>query len=462
MSKICFDSRLVGKQDMFVAIEGTQSDGHRFIQVAVEKGATVVVCERYPEETSEEVCYLLVENSAMALGFFAANFYGHPSKKLKLVGVTGTNGKTTVATLLYRLFKKMGYGTGLISTVENKVNNEVIPAKFTTPDALQLNELLSQMVEKDCEYCFMEVSSHALDQERVAGISFKGAIFTNITHDHLDYHKTFDNYIKAKKKLFDNLSDDAFALVNKDDRRAMVMVQNCSARIRTFSLKGMADFRAKMLDNSFEGLLLEVNNKETWFRLIGDFNASNLLAVYSAGLMLKQEEENVLTHLSSIKPAKGRFDQIVSENIRAIVDYCHTPDALENVLKTIASLRKQGEQIITVVGCGGDRDKAKRPKMASIALKYSEKVVLTSDNPRTEDPQTIIDDMMTGVVSTEMNKVLSIVNRKEAIRTACMLANKGDIVLVAGKGHENYQEINGVRHSFDDREVLEDIFSNMS
>jgi len=444
---------------MFIAIEGLQSDGHNFIESAVESGANVVVCERFPEKTSEAVCYLLVENAAEALGVFSANFYENPSQKLKLVGVTGTNGKTTVATLLFRLFRELGYDVGLISTVENKVNDEIIPAQFTTPDALQLNELLMEMVEKGCAYCFMEVSSHALQQERVAGIHFVGALFTNITHDHLDYHKTFDNYIKAKKKLFDNLTDKAFALVNKDDRRAMVMVQNCSAKIRTFSLRSMADFKAKMLDNSFEGLLLEIENREIWFRLIGDFNASNLLAVYATAIMLGEEAEKTLTNLSAIGPAKGRFDQIVSEKIRAIVDYCHTPDALENVLKTIVSLRKNDEQIITVVGCGGDRDKDKRPKMATIAAKLSEKVVLTSDNPRTEDPEQIIKDMEAGLNTTQKSQVLSITDRKEAIKTACMLAGKGDIVLVAGKGHENYQEINGVRHHFDDREVLEEIFS---
>lgn len=444
---------------MFIAIEGLQSDGHQFIESAVEKGANVVVCERYPENTSEAVCYLLVENAAEALGVFSANFYGNPSQKLKLVGVTGTNGKTTVATLLFRLFRELGYDAGLISTVENKVNDEIIPAQFTTPDALQLNELLVEMVEKGCAYCFMEVSSHALQQERVAGVNFVGALFTNITHDHLDYHKTFDNYIKAKKKLFDNLTDKAFALVNKDDRRGMVMVQNCSAKIRTFSLRSMADFKAKMLDNSFEGLLLEIDNKEIWFRLIGDFNASNLLAVYATAIMLGEEAEKTLTNLSAIEPAKGRFDQIISEKIRAIVDYCHTPDSLENVLKTIVSLRKKNEQIITVVGCGGDRDKDKRPKMANIAARLSEKVVLTSDNPRTEDPGQIIRDMEAGLNAAQKSQVLSITDRKEAIKTACMLAGKGDIVLVAGKGHENYQEINGVRHHFDDREILEEIFS---
>ncbi|WP_431733771.1 UDP-N-acetylmuramoyl-L-alanyl-D-glutamate--2,6-diaminopimelate ligase [Chondrinema litorale] len=459
INKICFDSREVTENDMFIAVEGTVVDGHDYIDKAVAQGATTVVCEKLPEKTVDEVCYLLVENSAKAMGIFAANYYDHPSAKLKLVGVTGTNGKTTVATVLYRLFRELGYNSGLISTVENKVNDTILPAKFTTPDAIQLNKLLSEMVKQKCTHCFMEVSSHALSQERVEGIHYIGALFTNITHDHLDYHKTFDNYIKAKKILFDNLSDKAFAIVNKDDRRGMVMVQNCSARIKTFSLKAMADFKGKMLDNSFEGLLLEIDNRKTWFRLIGAFNASNLLAVYSTAVMLGEDSENVLTQLSAIAPAKGRFDQVISEDNRAIVDYSHTPDALENVLKTINELRKLGERIITVVGCGGDRDKTKRPKMAAIAAKLSDKVILTSDNPRTEIPEQIIKDMEAGLDILGKTKTLSITDRKEAIRTACMLAGKGDIILVAGKGHENYQEINGVRHHFDDKEILEEIFS---
>ncbi|MEM1135102.1 MAG: UDP-N-acetylmuramoyl-L-alanyl-D-glutamate--2,6-diaminopimelate ligase [Bacteroidota bacterium] len=459
INHICFDSREVTEGDMFIAVEGTVVDGHNYITQAVEKGATTVVCERLPEKISNEICYLLVDDSAKAMGIFAANFYDHPSQKLNLVGITGTNGKTTVATLLFRLFRELGYNTGLISTVENKVNDTVLPAKFTTPDAIQLNGLLEEMVKQKCTHCFMEVSSHALEQERVNGIDFTGAVFTNISHDHLDYHKTFDNYIKAKKKLFDNLSDKAFALVNKDDRRGRIMVQNCSASIRTFSLKAMADFKAKILENSFEGLLLEIDGKDTWFRLIGNFNASNLLAVYASALLLEEDKENVLTSLSGIGPAKGRFDQVISEKNRAIVDYSHTPDALENVLKTIVALRKANEQIITVVGCGGDRDKEKRPKMAAIAAKLSDKVILTSDNPRTEDPEQIIKDMQQGLNTGDSNKTLAITERKEAIKTACMLASKGDIILVAGKGHENYQEINGVRHHFDDKEILEDFLT---
>ena len=453
---ICFDSRKVKPGFLFVAIKGTQADGHLFIGKAIDMGAVAIVAEKLPESISEKVSYATVKNSAQALGIIAANFYKNPSQQLLLVGVTGTNGKTTVATLLYQLFNSLGHRSGLLSTVVNKIVDRESPATYTTPDSVQLNELLVEMAEAGCKYCFIEVSSHAVDQERVAGLKFAGGIFTNITHDHLDYHKTFENYIKAKKKYFDELSPDAFALVNADDKRGMVMLQNTKARKHSFGLKKMVDFKGKIITNSIDGLELEVGNKTVWFKLIGDFNAYNLLAVYGAAILLGQNSDEVLTHLSAMKGAAGRFELIrPGSKITAIVDYAHTPDALKNVLETIGHFRTGAEQVITVVGCGGNRDKTKRPLMASIACRFSDRVVITSDNPRDEDPMAIIREMQTGIGPSEIKKTLVMADRAEAIKTACMLAKQKDIILVAGKGHEKYQEIKGVKHPFDDREVLE-------
>ncbi len=453
---ICFDSRKAKPGFLFVAVKGTLSDGHDYISKAIELGATAVVCEKLPEMITETVTYVTVKDSAQALGIIASNFYENPSAKVKLTGVTGTNGKTTTATLLYQLFTKLGYAVGLISTVENRIIDKVIHATHTTPDPIQLNELLKNMVEQGCSHVFMEVSSHAVDQERIAGLKFAGAIFTNITHDHLDYHKTFENYIKAKKKFFDDLPSDAFALVNADDKRGMVMLQNTKATKYTFGLKKMVDFKGKIITNSIEGLELEVGGKNVWFKMIGDFNAYNLLGVYGAAVLLGEDADEVLTQLSSLHGAPGRFELVLpGSKITAIVDYAHTPDALKNVLETIAQFRTGNEQVITVVGCGGNRDRTKRPLMASIACKLSDKVVLTSDNPRDEDPMEIIREMQTGVTPTEARKTLVIADREEAIKTACMIAKENDIVLVAGKGHEDYQEIKGVKHPFDDREVVE-------
>ena len=453
---ICFDSRKVKPGFLFVAIKGTQADGHLFIGKAIDMGAVAIVAEKLPESISEKVSYATVKNSAQALGIIAANFYKNPSQQLLLVGVTGTNGKTTVATLLYQLFNSLGHRSGLLSTVVNKIVDRESPATYTTPDSVQLNELLVEMAEAGCKYCFIEVSSHAVDQERVAGLKFAGGIFTNITHDHLDYHKTFENYIKAKKKYFDELSPDAFALVNADDKRGMVMLQNTKARKHSFGLKKMVDFKGKIITNSIDGLELEVGNKTVWFKLIGDFNAYNLLAVYGAAILLGQNSDEVLTHLSAMKGAAGRFELIrPGSKITAIVDYAHTPDALKNVLETIGHFRTGAEQVITVVGCGGNRDKTKRPLMASIACRFSDRVVITSDNPRDEDPMAIIREMQTGIGPSEIKKTLVMADREEAIKTACMLAKQKDIILVAGKGHEKYQEIKGVKHPFDDREVLE-------
>jgi UDP-N-acetylmuramoyl-L-alanyl-D-glutamate--2,6-diaminopimelate ligase len=461
---VSFDSRTVKPGYLFVAVKGTLSDGHQYIQKAVELGAIAVVCEKLPETIDERAVFVTVRNSGQALGIIASNFSGNPSEKVKLTGVTGTNGKTTTATLLYQLFSKLGYVVGLISTVENRIAMEVIPATHTTPDPIQLNDLLKRMVEKGCSHVFMEVSSHAIDQERVAGLRFAGAIFTNITHDHLDYHKTFENYIKAKKKYFDELPADAFALVNADDKRGMVMLQNTKATKYTFGLKKMVDFKGKIITNSIEGLQLEIGGKDVWFKMIGDFNAYNLLGVYGASVLLGEEADEVLTQLSSLSGAPGRFELVMpGSRITAIVDYAHTPDALQNVLETIAQFRTGNEQVITVVGCGGNRDTTKRPLMASIACRLSDKVILTSDNPRNEDPLAIIREMQTGVTPTEARKTLVMADREEAIKTACMMARDKDIVLVAGKGHEDYQEIKGVKYPFDDRKVVErmlKLFSN--
>jgi UDP-N-acetylmuramoyl-L-alanyl-D-glutamate--2,6-diaminopimelate ligase len=456
VDSICFDSRLARPNALFVAVRGTQSDGHSYIAKAIGSGVRVIVCEKLPESITENVTFVTVKNSAQALGVIAANFCGNPSQQLKLTGVTGTNGKTTTATLLYQLFTSLGFKTGLLSTVENRIGDEVVPATHTTPDPIQLNVLLRRMVDEGCSYVFMEVSSHAVDQERIAGLKFAGAIFTNITHDHLDYHKTFENYIKAKKKFFDDLAGDAFALVNADDKRGMVMLQNTKAAKHTFGMKKLTDFKGKIITNSIEGLELEVDNKSVWFKMIGDFNAYNLLGVYGTAVLLGQEPDEVLTRLSMLKGAPGRFEQVnPGSKIIAIVDYAHTPDALQNVLETIAQFRTGTEQVITVVGCGGNRDKTKRPLMASIACRLSDKVILTSDNPRDEDPIAIIQEMQTGILPTEARKTLMIADREEAIKTACMMAKERDIVLVAGKGHENYQEVRGVKHPFDDREVVE-------
>lgn len=455
IKSVCFDSRKVDNGALFVAVKGTQVDGHEFIANAIKQGAIAIVCQNLPEEIHPDVTYVAVKDSAAALGIIASNFYGNPSGKLKLVGVTGTNGKTTIVTLLFRLYRKLGYSVGLLSTVENKINDKVIPASHTTPDALQLNELLATMVAKGCEYAFMEVSSHALDQSRVAGITFAGALFSNISHDHLDYHKTFDAYIAAKKRLFDDLPSDSFALVNADDKRGAIMLQNTKANKNTYALKSVSSFKAKLISNTIQGIELEVDSRNVWFRLIGDFNAYNLMAVYGTAILLGEENETVLTVLSSLDGAPGRFEVVESDsNITAIVDYAHTPDALQNVLETIAEFRTGNEQVITVVGCGGNRDTAKRPLMAAIACKLSNKVVFTSDNPRDEDPEAIIKDMKEGISPADYKKTVVLLDREEAIKTACLLAGANDIILVAGKGHETYQEIKGVKHPFDDKEVL--------
>lgn len=452
---VAFDSRKVESGYLFVAVVGTQSDGHAFISKAIERGATTVVCENLPETIEEHITYIEVKSSAHALGIISANYYNNPSAKLSVIGVTGTNGKTTVATLLFSLYTSLGYPAGLISTVENRITDSVIPSSHTTPDPLQLNGLLAQMLDAGCQYVFMEVSSHAIDQERIAGLNFKGGIFTNITHDHLDYHKTFENYILAKKKFFDGLNSDAFALVNADDKRGMVMLQNTKAKKQSFGLRKIVDFKGKIVTNSIEGLELEIANKHVWFQLIGDFNAYNLLAVYGTAILLGEDSDEVLTKLSALKAATGRFELVEpGSRFTAIVDYAHTPDALKNVLETIASFRSGNEQVITVVGCGGNRDKTKRPLMASIACRFSDKVVLTSDNPRDEDPMEIIHEMQTGIGPSHARKTLVMADREEAIKTACMMAKENDIVLVAGKGHETYQEIKGVKYPFDDREVV--------
>ena len=455
---IQFDSRKVKKGSLFVAVRGTQVDGHDYIQKAIDLGASCIVCEKLPEERSEKITYIQTPNSATALGHMASNFYDNPSSKLKLVGITGTNGKTTTATLLYKLFRSLGYNVGLLSTIENKLNDKVIPSTHTTPDAVSLNELLARMVKDGCQYAFMEVSSHAIAQKRIAGLKFVGGVFMNITHDHLDYHDTFENYIKAKKTLFDELPSSAFALVNLDDKRGQIMLQNTKARKYSFGLKFMSDYKAKIITNSYQGLELDINNQSVWFKLIGSFNAYNLLAAFAVAELLHEDAEEVLMMLSGIDTAPGRFEHVnAGSDIIALVDYAHTPDALENVLQTIANFRAGNEQVITVVGCGGDRDKDKRPVMASIAVKWSDKVIFTNDNPRFEDPQSILNDMLSGVGRTFMRKALIIPDRREAIKTACSLAKNHDIILVAGKGHENYQEINGERTHFDDREVLREM-----
>jgi len=455
ISSICFDSRLAKSGSLFVAIKGTLSDGHLFISSAIASGAVAVVCEKLPDELTEKVTYVTVKDSSHSLGIIANNFYGNPSSKIVLCGVTGTNGKTTVATLLYKLFTSLTHKCGLLSTVENRIGDKILSATHTTPDPIKINELLVQMIAEGCSHCFMEVSSHAVDQGRIEGLKFAGAIFTNITHDHLDYHHTFESYIRAKKGFFDGLPSDAFALVNIDDKRGMVMIQNCKARKYTYGLKKMSDYKGRIITNTIEGLELEIANRSVWFKLIGDFNAYNLLAVYGAATLLKADPESALMKLSSLTSASGRFEIVMpGSKFTAIVDYAHTPDAIKNVLETIAQLRTGQEQVISVIGCGGNRDKTKRPLMAAIACKYSDKVILTSDNPRDEDPMEIIREMQKGVGPTEARKTLVMADREEAIKTACMMAKEKDIVLVAGKGHENYQEIKGVKYPFDDKEVL--------
>jgi UDP-N-acetylmuramoyl-L-alanyl-D-glutamate--2,6-diaminopimelate ligase len=460
---LTYDSRNVGEGSLFFAVKGTQVDGHTFIQSVIEKGAAAIVCETLPATLDETVTYIQVNNTSEAMANIAAEFYNHPSRKLKLTAVTGTNGKTTVATLLFKLFRSFGYNVGLLSTVQNQINEEIIPSTHTTPDSIRINELLEMMVDNGCEYCFMEASSHAIDQNRIEGLHFAGTIFNNITHDHLDYHLTFDNYIKAKKKLFDTVNEDAFALTNKDDKNGMVMLQNTKATKYTFSLNSMADFKAKIIESDFNGMLLNIDGDEAWFRLVGNFNAYNLLAVYGAAFLLGKEKREIITHLSSIESVKGRFEYVRSENgVIAVVDYAHTPDALENVLSTINQLRTKNEQLITIVGCGGNRDAAKRPVMADVATELSTKVIFTSDNPRNENPETILDDMQKGVKPLHYKKTLRIADRKEAIKTAISMAAKGDIILVAGKGHENYQEIKGVKHHFDDKETVLELFKLMN
>ncbi|MEJ5960619.1 UDP-N-acetylmuramoyl-L-alanyl-D-glutamate--2,6-diaminopimelate ligase [Pedobacter immunditicola] len=455
VSALTFDSRQVVKDSVFFAIKGSLSDGHAYINQTVDAGAAVVICEVMPQTFDDAVTYIQVEDSHVALGKMSANFYGHPSSKLKLIGITGTNGKTTIATLLFKLFRELGYKVGLISTVQNQINDEVIPATHTTPNPIALNELLYQMVETGCDFCFMEVSSHAVAQHRIEGLDFAGGVFSNLTHDHLDFHKTFDNYLKAKKAFFDVLPRTAFALVNTDDKHGEVMLQNTKALKKTYALKQLADFKAKIIENRFSGLNLEIDHVDVFFKLVGSFNAYNLLAVYGTAMMLGEDKFNVLTLLSNLTGAEGRFDYVSNkQHIIGIVDYAHTPDAVQNVLSTIQDIRKGTEQVITIIGCGGDRDKTKRPVMAQVACDWSDKVILTSDNPRTENPQTIVEEMEVGVSPTNRRKTLTIVDRKEAIKTACHLARPGDIILLAGKGHEKYQEINGVKYHFDDKEIL--------
>jgi UDP-N-acetylmuramoyl-L-alanyl-D-glutamate--2,6-diaminopimelate ligase len=455
ISGIEFDSRKAQKDSLFVAVKGYKTDGHNFISSAIASGASAVICEILPENPEKSICWIKTDDSAKALGMAASNFYGNPSSSLRLVGVTGTNGKTTIATLLYRMFIRLGYKCGLFSTVCNYINEKELDATHTTPDPVQLNRLLSEMVNEGCDYAFMEVSSHSADQKRIAGLNFEGAIFTNLTHDHLDYHKTFDNYLAAKKSFFDLLPANAFALVNADDRNGMVMLQNCKARHYTFSVRGMADYRCSIIEQSFGGMGLKIQGEEVWTRFIGDFNASNLIAVYAASELLGAAKKEILTVLSDLHPVPGRLEVIKSPGgISGIVDYAHTPDALLNVIDTINKIREGGVQLITVVGAGGDRDRTKRPKMAAISAEGSTKVILTSDNPRSEDPEKIIDEMEAGITPDLKRKTLRITNRHDAIKTAVMLANKGDVILIAGKGHETYQEIMGVKNHFDDREEL--------
>ncbi len=459
---IQFDSRKVKPGDVFVAVKGTHVDGHLFVTKAIEQGAVAIVCEIIPENVPSGIIVARIDHTQFNFGKIASAWFNHPSANLKVAGVTGTNGKTTVATLLYKTFSLLGYKVGLISTIKYYVGEEEFQATHTTPDALQIQELMAKMVDAGCEYCFMEVSSHAIDQDRISGIQFDGGIFTNLTHDHLDYHLTFAEYLKAKKKFFDSLSDTAFALTNIDDKNGMVMLQNTKALKQTYSLRSLANFHCKILEKHFDGMLLSIDGSEVWTHFTGVFNASNLLAVIGAALLLGADRNEMLRILSELRPVSGRFEIIRSpEGKYAVVDYAHTPDAIQNVLSGIAEIRTGNEQVITVIGAGGDRDKTKRPKMAAEAVKLSDKVILTSDNPRSEEPEQILADMEVGVEAHQKHKVLSIVNRKEAIKTACMLAHSGDIILVAGKGHEDYQEIKGIKYHFDDKEVINEIFGNI-
>ncbi|MBK9732359.1 MAG: UDP-N-acetylmuramoyl-L-alanyl-D-glutamate--2,6-diaminopimelate ligase [Chitinophagaceae bacterium] len=460
---VCFDSRKVKAGSLFIATKGTVVDGHEFINTAIEKGAVAVVFENLTELKKNNISYIRVGDSALALAIIAENFYDNPSEKIKVVSVTGTNGKTTVATLLYNLFTGLNYKCGLLSTIENRIAGEVIPSSHTTPDAVQISALLHQMWKSGCTHCFMEASSHAIHQQRIAGIKFTGVVFTNLSHDHLDYHKTFKNYINAKKQLFDQLPSDAFALVNADDKRGPVMLQNTKAKKQTYAITGMGDFRARIVETSFQGMQLMIDGQELYTLLVGNFNAYNLLAIYATSVLLGEDKLAVLTQLSKLKPAEGRFDYVISDQqkIMGIVDYAHTPDALEKVLLTIKKIRTGNEQLITVVGCGGDRDTAKRPIMAKVATEFSDRVIFTSDNPRSEDPQHILDQMKEGIIPLKIGKVLTIPDRKEAIRTAVSLCGKGDIILLAGKGHEKYQEIKGVKYPFDDKKVLGESFAQM-
>jgi len=461
VNNIHIDSRKVSLGDCFIAIKGSNLDAHQFIPAVIQSGASVIVCQELPNEKNEGIVYVQVADTSDALGKIASSFYGNPSHSLKLVGVTGTNGKTSVATLLYRLFRKMNFNVGLISTVENKINEDTIPSTHTTPDAIQLNALLRRISDAGCEYCFMEVSSHALDQKRVVGLKFDGAIFTNITHDHLDYHKTFDNYIKAKKLFFDNLPSTAFAITNSDDRNGMVMLQNCDAKHYSYSLKSNSDFKCKIIENSIFGLHLLIDGIEVHTSLIGEFNAYNITAVYAASVLLGIEKMKALEIISELQPPSGRFQQILSnqEKILGIIDYAHTPDALKNVIHTIRSFKNDNQQLITVIGCGGDRDRTKRPLMGQVASRFSDKCILTSDNPRSENPAEIIDEMYKGVEVIDRKKVLINTDRREATKMAVSLAGANDIILLAGKGHEKYQEINGVKHHYDDVAVLAELFN---
>lgn len=454
------DSRKVAAGTCFIAVKGHNQDGHIYIDTAIQNGANAIIAEVLPQTKQENITYVQVENSAVAAGYMADNFYGSPSRKMKVVGVTGTNGKTTIATLLFRLFSELGYKCGLFSTVQNQIGNEVLSATHTTPDAISINALMKKMLEQGCSHVFMECSSHAIHQHRITGLHFTGAIFSNITHDHLDYHKTFDEYIRVKKSFFDNLPSEAFAISNADDKRGIVMLQNTNASKHLYSLRTLAEFKGKILENSLTGLQMNINEQEVHFRLIGEFNAYNLLAVYGAAICMGEDKQKVLQVMSNLTGAEGRFDYMVSpdQRIIGIVDYAHTPDALLNVLATIKKLRQGNERIITVVGCGGDRDKTKRPVMAEVACEHSDKVVFTSDNPRSEEPGDILKDMEAGLQPSMRRKYIAIVDRKEAIKTAVTLTDKEDILLIAGKGHEKYQEIKGVKHPFDDKQVLREMF----
>ena len=463
ISKIEFDSRKVESNTAFVAIKGTLSDGHDYIEKAILLGATVIVCEQFPTTIVKGITYVQVTDTNEALAYLSANFYDNPSEKIKLVGVTGTNGKTTIASLLYQLFKKAGYKVGLLSTVKIMVDTEEFKATHTTPDSLTLNYYLDQMVQEGCEFCFMEVSSHGIHQKRTAALQFAGGVFTNLSHDHLDYHNTFAEYRDVKKSYFDYLPKSAFAISNSDDKNGVVMLQNTKAKKITYALKSYADYKAQILENQLSGLLLKINDNEVWVKLIGSFNAYNLLAIYAVAVELGIEKVEALRLLSELESVSGRFQFIVSDTkITAIVDYAHTPDALENVLQTIENIRTKNEQLITVVGCGGDRDKTKRPVMANIASKLSDKAIFTSDNPRTENPETIIQEMEQGVEPQNFKKTISILDRKQAIKTACQLANPNDIILIAGKGHETYQEINGVRYDFDDLQIVTELLQQLN